>query len=310
MSGLGLEKMSQPSPSSTIFGGDARNSNESTPFSQEQSPASSYMMSPHTDHENAYSITSPQSSIDESQVLSPEQEASIPVTVLDKMGVNGNPGYNPAVSHSYSPTVNGSHSYSPAVNGNLDYNQSEQVYNRSHSLPEQHPTLATLLTASNSKDGLRTKILSKNIPIKGQELTLDFQGLGTIIMQQPPNCHQQQNNIQFLDLNTLQNYTNGMTELQQTNIGMTSNNHLENIVIESEDIELEEEIVEMNERYEITPSNEFTEDQLQLLASFEVFLQHQQANTINNSDANPLNPGTLAQFLTLLNDPNNQINMQ
>jgi hypothetical protein len=73
------------------------------------------MMSPHTDHENAYSITSPQSSIDESQVLSPEQEASIPVTVLDKMGVNGNPGYNPAVSHSYSPTVNGSHSYSPIL---------------------------------------------------------------------------------------------------------------------------------------------------------------------------------------------------
>lgn len=308
MSGLGLEKMSQPSPSSTIFGGDARNSNESTPFSQEQSPASSYMMSPHTDHENAYSITSPQSSIDESQVLSPEQEASIPVTVLDKMGVNGNPGYNPAVSHSYSPTVNGSHSYSPAVNGNLVYNQSEQVYNRSHSLPEQHPTLTTLLTASNSKDELRTKILSKNTPINGQELTLDFsnQGLGNIIMQQPPNFHQQQNNIQLVDLNTLQNYTNGMTELQQTNIDMTSNNHLENIVIESEDIGLEEEIVEMNERYEIT------EDQLQLLASLGGYRQqNQQANTINNSDTNPfLNPGTLAQILTLLSDPNNQINMQ
>jgi hypothetical protein len=107
---------------------------------------------------------------------------------------------------------------------------------------------------SNSKDELRTKNLSENIPINGQELTLDFsnQGLGNIIMQQPPNFHQQQNNIQLVDLNTLQNYTNGMTELQQTNIDMTSNNHLENIVIESEDIGLEEEIVEMNERYEIT----------------------------------------------------------
>lgn len=317
----GLEKMSHPSPSSTIFGGDARNSNESTPFSQEQSPASSYMMSPHTDHENAYSITSPQSSIDESQVLSPEQEASIPLTVLDKMGVNGNPGYNPAVngSHSYSPTVNGSHSYSPAVNGNLGYNQSEQVYNRSYSLPEQHPTLTTLLTGNNSKDGLRTKILSKNIPSNGQEPTLDFsnQGLGTTIMQQLPNFHQQQNNIQLVDLNTLQNYTNGITELQQTNIDMTSSNHLENIVIESDAIELEEEIVEMNEMNErfneITPSNEFTENQLQLLASLEEYQQqNQQANTINNSDTNPLlTPVTLAQVFTLFSDlPNSQINMQ
>lgn len=302
----GLEKMSQPSPSSTIFDGDARNSNESAPFSQEQSPASSYMMSPHTDHENAYSITSSQSSIDESQVLSPEQEASIPLTVLDKMGVNGNPSYNPA--------VNGSHICSPADNGNPGYNQSEQVYNRSNSLPDQHPTLTTLLTTSNSKEGLRTKILSKNLPINGQELTLSFsnQALATTIMQQSPNFNQQQNNIQLVDLNTLHNFTNGMTELQQTNIDMTSNNHFENIVIESDAIGLEEEIVEMNEEYAISPSNEFTDNHLQLLASLEEYQQqNQQANTINDSDANPLlTPVTLAQVFTLLNKlPNSQINM-
>ncbi|XP_071156463.1 signal transducer and activator of transcription 1-like [Mytilus edulis] len=172
-----LDKYEQPSPSSTLYGGGERNSNESTPMSQEPSPASTYnIMSPESavmngmGYSNGYPVlspqgslssgiaaASPQSSIDESQVLSPEQEASIPVTVLDEIGVNG-------IQPGFEQVLNGNCTYGTQVNGNVCYNVPVQglVYNRSQSLPDQHPTLINLLKNKASVEGLKQKLLSKH----------------------------------------------------------------------------------------------------------------------------------------------------
>lgn len=172
-----IDKYDHPSPTSTLYGGGERNSNESTPMSQEPSPASTYnIMSPEStimngiSYSNGYpvlspqgslssgmAVASPQSSIDESQVLSPEQEASIPVTVLDEIGINGIPS-------GLDQIVNGNCTYGTQVNGNLCYTLPAQglVYNRSQSLPEQHPTLINLLKNKASVEGLKQKLLSKH----------------------------------------------------------------------------------------------------------------------------------------------------
>lgn len=170
-----LDKFDQLSPASSFSVVYERNSNESMPMSDEPSPASSYNImspenpilndlrytgvsynasSPLSTVSNGMNCASPQSSIDETQVLSPEQEASIPVVVLDEISQN-----SPMLAGNQNGFATATNtSFNPAQSGNLAFNQSPQPIN----LPEQHPTLTNLLRNPGQLEDLRKKIMEKN----------------------------------------------------------------------------------------------------------------------------------------------------